>query len=92
MNGKFSMSKMNWGSLTTVLVLLLALVISPVDVCSGDLATGVGVLDDVVYLAGIAKVIMDMVNKQKQAKQERDEQRRAQNDATYGRYNDVDSN
>lgn len=92
MNGKFSMSKMNWGGLTTVLVLLLALVISPVDVCSGDLMTGVGVLDDIVYLAGIAKVIMDMVNKQKQAKQERDEQRRAQNDAAYGQYNDVDSN
>ena len=91
---KFNMANMSWGSLTGILVVLLALIISPIDICSGDLATaGIGGLtDDIVYLVGVAKVIWEMVEKQQMAKEKRDAKKQAKQEAEEAKYRDVDSN
>lgn len=57
-NGKKSLGN---GWKIAIIVVLAALVISPVDIIPGDAATVVGLADDVAYLVGIIGTIVNMV-------------------------------
>lgn len=72
-----------------IIAVLAALIISPVDIISGDILTGgVGLIDDVAYLVGIITTVVNMINGRKATSVDN-----AQGGSyTPPMYNDVDSN
>lgn len=76
--------KLGTGWKMAIIAVLALLVVSPVDLISGDAFTVVGLADDVAYMAGIIATIVSMVK----GKGALDQQ------STYKppMYNDVDSN